>query len=125
MTDKGGVRLVVAGNVVGLAEGDFTKIDDGWRVTKTLNSSSIQTIGANVPWYFEARDRANNSQRTSGAVSGSAGAGSGVTTGSPTPTIVDNRFEGDLDNMTFLDSKYQSEQEARRHHGCEQRSGRL
>ena len=108
VTKEGGVRLVVAGNVVSLVEGDFTKIDGGWRVTKTLNSTAIQSIGPNVPWFFETRDRANNSQRTSGVISRSAGADSGagpVTTGDARDAvIVDSKFEGSLDGMAFLGS---------------------
>ena len=96
ITKEGGVRLVVAGNVVALAEGDFTKIDGGWRVSKTINSSSLQSISTNVPWYFETRDRANNVQRTSGSVSGTAG------TGSTGGVIVDAKFAGNLNANTFL-----------------------
>ena len=73
VTAKGGMRLVVAGNVVELGESDFTKIDGGWNVTKTINSNAMQSIAPNVPWYFEVRDRANNSRRTSGTVKGRAG----------------------------------------------------
>lgn len=100
-TIKGGIRLVVAGNVVGLVEDDFTKIDGGWRVSKTLNSTALQTIATNVPWYFEVRDRANNMQRSSGAVSGTVGAGS--TEG----TIIDDKFKGRLNPSTFLGSTIQ------------------
>ena len=78
MTKKGGIRLVVAGNVVELVENDFTKIDGGWTVSKTVNSNAMQSIAPNVPWYFEVRDRANNSRRTSGTVKGR-------TSGAPTP----------------------------------------
>ena len=61
---------MVAGNVVQLVENDFTKIDGGWNVSKTVNSNAMQSIAPNVPWYFEVRDRANNSRRTSGTVKG-------------------------------------------------------
>ena len=103
-TKEGGVRLVVAGNVVDLVASDFTKIDGGWRVSKTLDSSSVQSIGANVPWYFEARDRANNSQRTSGAISGTAGTGTGAGTDGDVTEIVHSRFVGTLDTSAFLGS---------------------
>ena len=96
VTDEGGVRLVVAGNVVDLARGDFTKIDDGWRVSKTLNSTALQAIATNVPWYFETRDRANNVRRTSGSVSGTVGATSAG------GTIVDAKLTGNLVPGTFL-----------------------
>ncbi len=88
-TPIGGVRLVVAGNVVALGKGDFTKIDDGWRVSKSLGSTAIQNIGANVPWYFETRDRAGNTRRTSGgiALKGTVAPG-GTTVGG----ITDARF---------------------------------
>ena len=95
-TNAGGVRLVVAGNVVELPESAFTKIDDGWRVTATINSTSLQGIATNVPWYFEVRDRANNVQRTTGSVSGTAGADS------EDGTIVDSTFSGTLNTGTFL-----------------------
>ena len=64
-TPHGGIRLVVAGNNVNLGGGDFEKIDDGWRVNKTINSTAIQNISANNPWYFETKDRAGNVRRTS------------------------------------------------------------
>lgn len=105
VTKEGGVRLVVAGNVVALAERDFQKIDGGWRVNKTLNSSSIQTIGPNVPWFFEVRDRANNSQRTSGAISRTAGMGTGEGANAGEVVIVDGKFSGSLDGNAFLGSK--------------------
>ena len=72
-TVHGGIRLVVAGNNVELGSGDFEKIDDGWRVTKTINSTAIQNISANNPWYFETKDRAGNVRRTSGSISGNTG----------------------------------------------------
>ena len=68
VTDVGGVRLVVAGNVVALGKDDFEAIDGGWRCQQDLGSSAIQNIGANVPWYFETRDRAGNTRRTSGGI---------------------------------------------------------
>ena len=98
VTLEGGVRLVVAGNVVDLKEGNFTKIDGGWRVSAKLNSTALQAISTNVPWYFEVRDRANNLQRTSGSVSGSAGSTSAG------GTVVDARFIGSLNVNTFLGS---------------------
>ena len=61
--------MVVAGNNVALTSGDFTKIDDGWQVSKTINSSAIQNISANNPWYFETKDRAGNVRRTTGSIS--------------------------------------------------------
>ena len=60
VTDHGGMRLVVAGNVVQLGKGNFSKIDGGWNVWATINSSAIQSISPNTPWYFEARDRSGN-----------------------------------------------------------------
>ena len=104
-TKKGGIRLVVAGNVVALGESNFTKVDGGWRVSKTINSSAIQNISTNVPWYFEAADRANNTRRSGGSITGKAGAGS-----SPTQ-LVDAKFAGTatsfLNENTFSNTKIQ------------------
>ena len=106
-TDKGGVRLVVAGNVVALGMGDFEAIDGGWRVTKTINSDSILSIGPNTPWFFETRDRAGNSRRTSGgvAVSGDIDAGTASGTGETASvsdaSVTDTRFIGNLPATTF------------------------
>ena len=98
VTDHGGVRLVVAGNVVELGSGDFEKIDGGWRVSKTINSSAMQNIAANVPWYFETRDRAGNVRRSSGSISGRATTGTSA-------MLTDNRFTGNLNTGTFLETK--------------------
>ena len=84
----GGVRLVVAGNVVVLGDSAFEAIDDGWRVSTSVGSSAIQNIGANVPWYFETRDRAGNMRRTSGSISLRPGA---IVPGA---TVTDARFDG-------------------------------
>ena len=97
-TDVGGVRLVVAGNVVGLSKDNFEAIDDGWRVSRTLGSSAIQNIGANVPWYFETRDRAGNLRRSSGSI---AMKGTVVTGASGTGGITDTRFIGSLPATSF------------------------
>ena len=90
-TPRGGVRLVVAGNVVALGKDNFTKIDGGWRVSKNLGSSAIQNIAANVPWYFETSDRAGNERRSSGSIALSPGEG-GITVGEA--TVADVRFDG-------------------------------
>ena len=102
-TDKGGVRLVVAGNVVELEKGNFTKIDGGWNVWATIGSSALQSISTNIPWYFETRDRAGNTRRTSGNITGTSGGpadGANAAT-----TFVDDRFSGNLGPTTFQDSK--------------------
>ena len=70
-TPHGGIRLVVAGNNVELGMSDFEAIDGGWRVSKTINSTAIQSISANNPWYFETKDRAGNVRRTTGSIAGS------------------------------------------------------
>ena len=102
---EGGVRLVVAGNVVGLSASNFEKIDDGWRVTRTIGSSSIQSISANVPWYFEAADRANNKQRTSGTATGKADAGGDAGDNDErVSTLTDDQFAGNLNGNTFVGS---------------------
>lgn len=104
-TPKGGVRLVVAGNVIELDNTNFTKIDGGWRVTKTLGSSALQNISTNIPWYFETRDRAGNTRRTSGSISGSASGGGAVAGSAPAAnTIVDRKFFGRLANAAFSGS---------------------
>ena len=33
-----------------------------------INSSAIQSIGANTPWYFETKDRAGNTRRSGGSI---------------------------------------------------------
>ena len=92
-TDAGGVRLIVAGNVVGLSASNFEAIDGGWRVSVELGSSAIQNIGANVPWYFETRDRAGNTRRTSGTIAVSGDVGQN--------TITDTDFIGSLPASAF------------------------
>ena len=95
-TDLGGVRLVVAGNVVALGESNFSAIDGGWNVWATINSSAIQSIGANTPWYFETRDRAGNTRRSSGSVELK-----GVSVTSAQSQVTDSRFGGNLQANTF------------------------
>ena len=95
-TMKGMVRLVVAGNIVPLAKGDFSAIDGGWQVTKAIDSSSIQDISANVPWFFESKDRAGNVTRTAGSFTGSPSGNSTSNT-----MLVDTRFAGTLGTNTF------------------------
>jgi hypothetical protein len=97
----GGVRLVVAGNVVTLGKDDFEAIDGGWRVSAELGSSAIQNIGANVPWYFETRDRAGNTRRSSGSI---ALKGTVVEGGTGTGGITDLRFAGSLPTASFIDT---------------------
>ena len=97
-TPAGGVRLVVAGNVVDLGKSNFEAIDGGWRVSREIGSSAIQNIGANVPWYIETRDRAGNARRTSGSV---ALMGTVVVGGTGTGGITDARFIGDLPAGSF------------------------
>ena len=95
ITDLGGVRLVVAGNVVALGKDNFTAIDNGWRVSQTLDSTSIQNIGANVPWYFETRDRAGNTRRTSGSIALSVG------------DSISNGANEDTVDLNFIDTRVQ------------------
>ena len=97
-TPAGGVRLVVAGNVVDLGKSNFEAIDGGWRVSREIGSSAIQNIGANVPWYIETRDRAGNARRTSGSV---ALKGTVTPGGTGTGGIIDARFIGDLPAGSF------------------------
>ena len=101
-TVKGGIRLVVAGNNVALSAGDFTKIDGGWRVNKTINSSAIQNISANIPWYFETKDRAGNKRRTTGSIPGkTSGPQSDVTAAT---TLTHSKFDGALNPSSFAES---------------------
>ncbi len=96
-TEKGGVRLVVAGNVVELKASNFEKIDGGWRVSKTINSSAIQSINANVPWYFVTRDRAGNTTRTTTRISGGGGEHEAM-------ALTDAKYKGSLHEFTFVGS---------------------
>ena len=89
VTADGGVRLVVAGNVVALGESNFSAIDGGWNVWATINSSAIQSIGANTPWYFETKDRAGNTRRSSGSIALKD-------TGATNMAVTDKRFIGKL-----------------------------
>ena len=93
-TFAGGVRLVVAGNVVGLDKTNFEAIDGGWNVWATINSSAIQNIGANTPWYFETRDRAGNTRRSGGSVKLTP-------SDADNTTITDDRFIGNLQDNSF------------------------
>ena len=104
-TSHGGIRLVVAGNNVALGSGDFTKIDDGWRVSKTINSSAIQNISANNPWYFETKDRAGNVRRTSGSISGTTSGPNATGTNPAATTLVDSRYDGFLNGNSFAESR--------------------
>ena len=106
-TAKGGVRLVVAGNVVPLAKGDFEAIDGGWRVSKTLNSTTIEAVNENTPWYFETRDRAGNRTRTPGGIAlkpknADIVGGTRAATAVTGATVKDGRFAG-LHANTFID----------------------
>ena len=69
--DKGRIQLFVGRTAAPLVAGDFTAIDNGWRVTKTINSSDIATLGADprgakVPWHFEVEDLAGNVRESTG-----------------------------------------------------------
>ena len=101
-TDVGGVRLIVAGNVVDLGKSSFTKIDGGWTVSATILSSAIQNIGANTPWYFETRDRAGNTRRTSGSIAlkPSAASNSSVTVGRFIGALPATSFDGSTIKVT-------------------------
>ncbi len=109
-TEVGGVRLVVAGNVVPLGSTNFEDIDGGWRVSAELDSTDIQNIGANVPWYFETRDRAGNMRRTSGSVAVSGAIEPGSLTGTAPDTtitdatVTDTDFIGGLPTTALLGS---------------------
>ena len=91
----------MAGNNVELGAGDFEKIDDGWRVSKEINSSAIQSISPNNPWYFETKDRAGNVRRTSGSISGTT---AGPTAVNGIVTINDGKYDGALNENSFAES---------------------
>ena len=46
--DDDSVKLVVAGNVVGLQARQISKTDNGWRVKRSLSSNTIQQVEAHV-----------------------------------------------------------------------------
>ena len=93
-TPAGGVRLVVAGNIVGLDKTNFEAIDGGWNVWATINSSAILNIGPNAPWYFETRDRAGNTRRSGGSVALKPSAASNT-------SITDADYKGNLRVTAF------------------------
>jgi hypothetical protein len=101
-TPAGGVRLVVAGNVVTLGKSNFSAIDNGWRVSAEIGSTAIQNIGANVPWYFETRDRAGNTRRTSGSIAlkPSAATNTSITVGRFIGGLQTNSFDGSTIKVT-------------------------
>lgn len=103
-TNHGGIRLVVAGQQVDLGSGDFTKIDGGWRVSKLINSSAIQAISPNIPWYFETKDRAGNVRRTSGSISSSTSKPVATDETTTITTLIDTKFIGNLQTNTFAES---------------------
>ena len=73
--NKGRIQLFVGRTAVTLGPGDFTAIDDGWQVTKTINSSNIASLGASprgakVPWHFVVEDQAGNMRESAGNITG-------------------------------------------------------
>ena len=67
---KGRIQLYVGRYPVVLSSSDFTAIDDGWRVSKTLNSSDIAGLGDKVPWRFSVEDLAGNEKESAGNLEG-------------------------------------------------------
>ena len=76
---KGRVQLFVGRYPVVLTTSDFTAIDDGWRVSKTLASSDVAGLGDKVSFYFSAEDLAGNSRESSGNTSGKTDANGAAT----------------------------------------------
>ena len=70
MSVKGRIQFFVGQESVRLNSSNFTAIDDGWRVSKTLGSSDIQNLGDRVSWYFSAEDLAGNEKSSSGNLGG-------------------------------------------------------
>ena len=104
-THAGGVRFVVAGNVIGLEERHFSRIDDGWRVTRDIGSTSIQNIAANVPWYVEVADNAHNTSRMQGRIAGETAAA-----GTDRSVVIDI-LRGGLHENSFLGTEVRVTQE--------------
>ena len=98
---KGSIQLWVAGNNVGLSKGQYTKIDDGWRVTRTVASTSIQNISANAPWYFEVSDRAGNITRSAGSIAGKTKAAASTLNPANGDVFTVTKFAGNLAANTF------------------------
>ena len=98
---SGTIHLVVAGNIVGLTKDNFEKIDGGWRVTKEINSSSIQGIGANTPWYWLTTDRAGNTKRSTDSIELKPVAALNAASGVLNNTLRDPRFIGNLQPSSF------------------------
>ena len=67
---KGRIQFFVGQESVRLNSSNFTAIDDGWRVSKTLGSSDIQNLGDRVTWYFSAEDLAGNAKSSTGNLGG-------------------------------------------------------
>ena len=79
------------------SKSNFSKIDGGWNVWSTINSTAILAIGSNIPWYFETRDRAGNTLRTAGSVNLKTTRADGESTIDVASNMVtDGRFEGAL-----------------------------
>ena len=97
VAENGAIRLVVAGNVVDLEPGNFEKLDGGWKVSVTINSSDIQAISTNVPWYWETSDRAGNLQRTSTSIKSKA---TSDAANDANRTIIDSLFSVDVGDVS-------------------------
>ena len=93
---RGGVRLVVAGNIVELAEANFTAIDSGWRVEADVNSTAIEGVAKNSPWFFEVTDLAGNTRRSTGSIKGKPSEDSENNT-----SFSVDRFAGSLPGPSF------------------------
>ena len=92
---KGRIQLYVGTNVVSLTSASYTAIDDGWRLSVTVNSTDIANIAAKVPWWIVVEDLAGNVQQPS------AGTASTTTTAGLTTTVIDSAYIG-LPNALFV-----------------------
>ena len=73
--NKGRIQLFVGRVAAPLVAADFTAIDNGWRLSKTLNSSDIASLGAaatgaKVPWHIVIEDQAGNVRESTGNITG-------------------------------------------------------
>ena len=99
--DDDSVKLVVAGNVVGLQARQISKTDGGWRVKRSLSSTTIQKVAAHVPWYVVVADRAGNTRRIEGRIAGETARG-----GTDRSVVID-AFRSGLRENSFLGTEMQ------------------
>ena len=85
---KGRIQLWIGQENVVLTDSNFTAIDGGWRVSKTLNTSDVRGLGDKTPWYFSVEDLAGNTRDSSGNQKGEVDGG----TNADGTTLVDATY---------------------------------